>query len=343
MIAPVDERALAMRNRAQRWRKEKMIGDAAARGIVERFPTEWRSSGLLAQIVGFGLAAAGVALFAAFWDLISDSTLIAGIVALAMAEWLIRAKRWWSTGVESALWLGGLFALIFALPGDPKPEAMLLFAAACIAGVVRLRQPWFGALAMIFVSIYLEERAESVGLLAGIAVALVAMGLLHRTWIRPSTEWLLIGLLLVSVPCAYFASYDLLPDLVTAAIFGLLALVLLVGGLRMRHHAPLGAAAMAMIFVAAESYDFLPLPEEAKMALAGAGLLLLSAVVSRLLRGRTTGLVATPPARTDADDLLDLGGALVAVPAQQHAGESAAGGRTEGDGGFGGAGATGSL
>ncbi|HEY0143632.1 MAG TPA: hypothetical protein VGF48_22265 [Thermoanaerobaculia bacterium] len=342
MIGAADERALTLRNRVHRWRDAKLIDDAGARAFIERFPTAWRSSGLLAQIVGFGLAAAGVALFAAFWDLLVDSTLIAGVVAIALAEWLIRGKRWWSTGVESALWVGGLFALIFALPGESKPEALLLFMGACIAGVIRLRQPWFGALATIFLFIYLEQKQlEPIALIAGLTIALVALALLHRTWMRPSTEWLLIALLLVAPPCAFFASYNLLPNVVTAAIFGLLALVLLVSGLRMRHHAPLAAAAIAMIFVTAETYDFLPLLDEAKMAIAGAALLLLSAVVSRALRDRTTGLVATPPARSDADDLLDLGSAIVATPQQPPS--SAPAGRPEGDGGFGGAGATGDL
>lgn len=343
MIIPVaDERALSLRNRVHRWRKAKLIDDAAARAILDRFPTEWRSSGLLAQIVGFGLTAAGVALFAAFWELISSSTIIAAIVAMALAEWSIRAKKWWSTGVESALWLGGLFAFIFALPGESRPEALLLFAGASVAGVVRLRQPWFAALALVFVMAYLEARTapDAIALFLGIGVALVALALLHRQWSRPSTEWILIALLVVALPCAYFGSYRALPKLVNALIFAALVVIFVVSGLRRRHHAPLVAAAVCTVFVAAETHDFLPLVDEARLAIGGAALLLLAAIVSRALRGRTTGLVATPSPRTDADELLDLGGAIVATP-QQPAG--APEGRPQGDGGFGGAGATGSF
>ncbi|HEX6159875.1 MAG TPA: hypothetical protein VF111_06895, partial [Thermoanaerobaculia bacterium] len=184
MIIPIaDERALSLRHRVHRWRNEKLLSDDAARTIVERFATLWRSSGILAQIVGFGLTAAGVALFSAFCELLFDSTLFAGLISIALAEWSILRLRWWSTGVESALWVGGLFALIFALPGEGKPEALLLFMAASIAGVVRLRQPWFGALATIFLVVYLAAKDRDVeALVACVAIATVALALLHKTW-----------------------------------------------------------------------------------------------------------------------------------------------------------------
>lgn len=343
MIIPVaDERALSLRNRVHRWRKAKLIDDAAAKAILERFPTDWRSNGLLAQVVAFGLTGVGVALFAAFWQLIVESTIVAAVVAIVLAEVLIRGQQWWSTGVESALWLGGLFAFIGALPGNGRTEALLLFAAACVAGVIRLRQPWFAALALIFVTVYLEAKPapDAIALFLGIGVALIALALLHKQWSRPSTEWILIALLVVAPPCAYFGSYRALPKLVNAAIFAALMVIFIVSGLRRRHHAPLVAAAICVAFVAAETHDFLPLVDEARLAIGGAALLLLAAIVSRALRGRTFGLVATPPPRTDADELLDLGGAIVATPQQP---ANAPEGRPQGDGGFGGAGATGGF
>ena len=55
---------------------------------------------------------------------------VTAAISLALAEWLIRTRHFFGTGIESALWLGGLFAFIFGLPGEGSTEVILLFAAA---------------------------------------------------------------------------------------------------------------------------------------------------------------------------------------------------------------------
>ena len=64
-----------------------------------------------------------------------------------MAEWLIRQRRFFGTGIESALWIGALFAIIFSLPSSGKPEALLVFAAACAMAGLRVRSAVFGTAA----------------------------------------------------------------------------------------------------------------------------------------------------------------------------------------------------
>src|SRR5437588_7523520 len=84
---------------------------------------------------------------------------ITAVIALATAEWLIRRGGFRETGVEAALWLGGLFAFIAGLPSQHKPEALLVFALAAVIAGARVRNPWFGALAVVLVLIYLDQKS----------------------------------------------------------------------------------------------------------------------------------------------------------------------------------------
>src|SRR2546430_14154313 len=109
----------------------------------------WRRMSLLAEIVFFvltsiAIAAAGV--FLPGWFVM--------IACIAGAEFLIRAYRFWRTGVESALWIGGLYAFIFSLPSSGKPEALLVLAAAAAIAGWRVRNALFGTLAGCLVVAY---------------------------------------------------------------------------------------------------------------------------------------------------------------------------------------------
>jgi hypothetical protein len=346
-MRPDEERARALRSRVKSWREDGLIDRDRQRILLERLATPpWRSNGLLASIVFFILTGIGIAALAAFFDEIEVSQAIAGVLAIALAEVLIRKKHWWGTGVESALWLGGLFACIFALPGEGKPEALLLFAAASIIAGVRVRNPLFSALAAIFVVVYLGAKQwEMAALAAGVAVSLIAVEALRREWQRPSTEWLWIALLLTMPVTAYLVGFNQrswsvwTPSTLAIAVYGALAVLFLAAGIRLRHHAPFIASALCAVIVANEIHDLFDYPVEARLAVAGAVLLAAAWAISRALRDRTTGFVLTPSKLTGADDLLEIGATLVTAPATNQ--PAPAEGRVQGDGGFGGAGATG--
>jgi hypothetical protein len=310
-----EERELAARRRA---------GLAAAAG-------PWKSYGLFVSLVFFGFAALGVAAAHALFHEIRLPTAIVGVAAIVIAERLIAAK-WFGTGVESALWLGGLFSLIFSLPGEERPEALLLFAAASALAGWRVRNPLFGALAAVFVASYLEALVFS------LAVAAIACAALLREWRRPSTEWLWIATLIAMIPAAYFCGD---PQRFHALIFLAAAVVLLVAGIAMRHHAPFVASAIALVIAGGEWFDDSNIPLERLLGVSGALLLAVAFALSRALRERKTGFVTTPMQLPEAGEVLEQVSVIAAAP--HETGDTPQTGRAQGDGSFGGAGATGEF
>src|SRR5438045_2126718 len=113
----------------------------------------WKRMSLLAEIVFFVLTAIAIAASQVFlpgWFVM--------IACVAAAEFLIRTYRFWRTGVESALWIGGLYAFIFSLPSSGKPEALLVLAAAAAIAGWRVRTALFGTVAMCLVVAYVAVR-----------------------------------------------------------------------------------------------------------------------------------------------------------------------------------------
>ena len=98
--------------------------------------------------------------------------LVTGAAAIVLAEVLI-SRRWFFTGVEAALWIGGVFALISELPRSGTPESMLVLAAASGIAGARVRNPLFGALAAVFVMLYFEKRLDA-GVLCTLLIALAS-------------------------------------------------------------------------------------------------------------------------------------------------------------------------
>jgi hypothetical protein len=331
-----EDRAQTLRARAQAWRADGLISAETEHEIREKFVTSWRSYGPFAALLFFFLTVCAVAAFHGVLDLANGPTVVAGIAALVIAEVLI-AKKWFGTGVESALWISGLFSLIFSLPSQGRLEAILVFAAAAAIAGVRVRNPFFGALAAVFFVEYIYAKGwndRALGLAAAIAgIALVA---LMREWRRPSTEGLWIALLLSMIPVAYVAGqlWQIVP------MFLCSALVLIAAGLLMRHHAPLVAGAIALVIAVGDWIGRSDLAAEMLLAIAGALCLGVAFVLSRVLRDRTLGFVSTPMRLTSADDAIQLISVVAVAP---HDTPDAAGGRVQGDGTFAGAGATGSL
>src|SRR5688500_4618815 len=161
-----------------------------ARFPQARLPQPWHGYGLLGQVVFFLLTVAGIAAF----SMLTKQELLTAVLCIALAEFLIRVRKWFGTGVEAALWIGGSFSALAALPNTGAPEANLLMAAAAGIAGFRVRNPLFGALAAFFVTRYVEIKAD-LGTVTALVICMFALIALHRTWKRPSTEWLFIVLL----------------------------------------------------------------------------------------------------------------------------------------------------
>jgi hypothetical protein len=339
-----EERDRAVRDRAGEWRGEGLISEETRRAVEASIVVSWRSYGVVAQCVFFILTAIGMAAAYGLSHVVGLPLrgVFAGVAFVATAEFLIHQK-WFGTGVEAALWIGGLIAMISELPSSGKPEAMLVFAAVCAIAGARVRNPIFGAAAAIFVMIYAEKKGD-LGVVTALVIAGIAVLALLREWRRPSTEWLWIVIALALPVAGRFTADDKWWRMTIAlyATFGAVALVL---AIVKRHHALFFSGAIGLAIAQVElSRKVLSLPLEAKLATGGVFLFALATIVSRALRTRTTGLVVTPSNLTGADEALSVAGALVAhrasqadIPSEPAPAET----RAQGDGGFGGAGATG--
>ncbi len=309
-------------------------------GVAARLEVPGRTNGLLGQAAFFLLTCIGLGAFYGLLHVLDTGGegIVAGVAAIVLAEYLMGARRWFFTGVEAALWLGGLFALISELPSSGKPEAMLVLAAAAGIAGARVRNPLFGALAAIFIVAYFEKRFD-LGVLCALVLALAACVALLRTWNRPTTEALWIALALVMPIAGRFHADRQWRDttIVLYAIFGILALSL---ALARRHHAFFLAAIVALGIAGADFAEKLnDASNEAKLAVAGALLLLIAFAISRTLRERTHGLVLTPIQLTPFDDAAETGATLALQPAVSA--PPAPEPQPAGGGGFGGAGASG--
>lgn len=320
-----DERALELR----------------ARGFDAPLAAAWRRNSLGLSIVFFVLTSIAVLATFGFFKLIDlpGAGWITAAISLALAEWLIRTRSFFGTGIEPALWLGGLFAFIFGLPGEGSTEVILLFAAASAIAGWRVRNPLLGGLSVaLAIGYLLAKNQNAAAVAAAIAVTLLAVAALSREWQRPSTEALWRVIAIVPTAVAMLGSL-LRVEAWWAFVFFTLALVLVAAGLRLRAHTPLIAAAVnsAIGLAVLAAHDLLPFAPEWQLMMGGAILLAASAVIARAVRGRTTGIVTTPDSLTRSDDDLELLATIAAQPRVDATPAASDGGR------FGGAGSTGEF
>lgn len=293
-----------------------------------------RTHGLLLRATLFVLSLIGVFSLNFFLDQVDvpRNGVFAGLIAIAIAEVLIRKWRWWWTGVEEALWIGGMYSMISELPSSGRPEAMLVLAAGAGIPGARVRNPLFGALAASFVAAYFEKRFD-LGVVSALVIALIAAFALLRTWRRPSTEYLFIALAVV-LPIVGYSQADAEWRQATIALYFAFGLVTFFLAIRYRHHALFLAGAIGIAIGGIELSRTLAFRLDVKLALGGALLLGGSWLASRALHDRTTGIVATPSQLTPFDDELEVA-ATVALPRAEFDPKVESGGE------FGGAGATG--
>jgi hypothetical protein len=319
------ERNLYLRTRL---RSEHLLTDA----IAARLEVPGRTNGLLAQIAFFVLTCGAVAAFCVVFN-----NVVAGVVAIVLAEYLMGARRWFFTGVEAALWIGAMAALITSLPNNSAPEGMLILAAGAAIAGARVRNPIFGALAAICIVQYAETRFD-LGVLCALAICLASCIALLRTWRRPSTEALWIAIALV-MPIVGRVHADAEWRTTTIILYLTLGAIAMALAITRRHHALFFTAMIAFAIAAGDIGERLAAPVEAKLAFGGFLLLAIAFTVSRLLRDRTRGFVRTPMQLTPFDDSLEIAATLAMQPATSTPATEAQ--PVSSGGSFGGAGASG--
>jgi hypothetical protein len=302
--------------------------------FAQKLQTPWRSNGTLVSLLFFVLTTVAVAASFAFFSLLDlPQGWLTAALAIAVAEWLIQRRRFFGTGVEAALWVSGLFAFIFSLRGDGKPEALLLFAVASFIAGARVRNAWLAAVALILVVAYLNVKDMRVAaLVVALAITIASLLALMREWQRPSTERL-FAILSVAMPIVAAVAGPALNVQLSLLWFALSALTL-VAGLRVRHHAFLLSAFVSFAIGVAGINESIALRDEWKLLLGGALLLASAAIVMRRLRGRGTGLVLDDSAEGRLEIIATVQLSHPVQPVAQHG---------AGGGSFGGAGASGDF
>ncbi len=333
----MEERAATLLHQVRDWELSPQERSA----IERRLATRWKSNGVLASAVFFVLTLVAVAALFGLCDLMRlPKGWITAVVSIAVAETLIWRLHFFGTGIESALWLGGLFAWIFGLPSEGRPEGLLLFGAACLIAGVRVRNPLIGAASAVFVISYLGAKSWFVAApLAGIALAVIALALLAREWQRPSTEMLLVILMIVTPVTGAAWSFG---HTSMAWSIGYIALAVaeFTFGVMRRHRGALlcGAVSIVIAFIVArEIFDFLAI--EWKLIAAGVALFATSIAIARSLRGKTRGFVITPVKSAFEDAVRVFGSAAFSPQTQPQSAPHPIGG----GGRFGGAGSSGSF
>ncbi|HYK05431.1 MAG TPA: hypothetical protein VE974_27010 [Thermoanaerobaculia bacterium] len=304
--------------------------------IAAQLEQPWRTNGVIVQAIFFVLTCIGLGAFYGFLSLlrVGYPGVITAVVAIVLAEYLIGAWRWYRTGVEAALWIGGLLAAISELPRSGTPESILVIAAAFAIAGARARQPLFGAAAVLCIVYYCEDRFD-LGVVAALLLSALALLALLRTWKRPSNEWLLIAIAL-TLPFAGISHADREWRTTTITLYTIYAALAFALAVTRRHHAFFLAGMIGAGIAATELAQLLDLAPEAPLFIAGALLLGIAFAVSRALRDRTRGFVLTPAKLTPFDDELELAATLAMKPETPVEAAPKTGG-----GSFGGAGASG--
>jgi hypothetical protein len=345
-----EERSAVLHERVRRLRKERRIGDDDASRLLELWPLAWKTHGTLLAVVFFFLTCIGLA---AYNGVVSIFGLPRGAVVLisclAAAEFLIRRQRMFRTGIETALIAGGFVSFITSLPSEGKPEALLVFAAAAATTAWRVHSAIFATVTILLGFTYIAVKADDAVVLAtgagfalAAAFALALLRTIRRPWIEQWFSYSIVAL----IPAIYIAARVELWTKPSGswlgATFAIAAVALVVTGLAARHHAHLIAGVLCAIAVVIELWDSFAFAPEAKLMVLGVGLLAGTLLATRLMRGRESGIVATPLSLTSADEGMQMVAASVAAASIAHPPAPAAAPGAIGSGGAGGgAGATG--
>ena len=315
----------------------------------------WRTASLPSRCTFFvlGLVAAGMIGIITEKLGPAGALVTAGLVSVAVAEWLILSRRHFWSGIEEALAVAGLTMLAFEcwrrVGWSESAGTRFVCAALAIAGL-RLLNPLFTTLAVLAFVLALDAPALGSGLVCyGIGIAaLIAAGYRFR---RPSHDQMLDWLVVVLPVAGYLwsASWSMATDYLRAApsawivplcplVFGGVALAV---GLSRRVHAPIVASMLCVACTAYELRRLTGLALEIRLIVWGCVLLVVSTVLDRYLRETRGGITSRKVHDTDGSaGILGIAGSAVLTP---HSPPKAEPSFEGGGGGFGGGGATGQF
>jgi hypothetical protein len=321
------------------------VAEERARSLRARgLPAEvvWKSNGPILSAVFFVLTALAVAALAVLLDVLKLPHVLTAAGCFVVAELLIVKKRFFGTGIESALWAGALVSLILMLPNSGRVEAFLVFALAAAIVGFRMRNPFFGTVAAILVVAYAAAKWKVAAwpIVAGCAIGVTAAIALGREWKRESTEDLFAALAIVLPAAGYIASLEV--DFAKsrwwiAMSFALAGAAAMFAAIRLRHRFLLIAAFLAIAIAGFEARDLLAATPDVKRIIAGLLLIAIARAVAYALRDRKTGFVVTPSSMSGYDEAIQIIGTVAVAP--RHAAPAEGGPAIESGGSsFGGAG-----
>jgi len=296
-----EARGIALTRRLREW---KSLGLITAVPSLEG-EAKWRRSSPMLRVVLFALTSLAVMAFYHFIELLRfPSGWVTLIAACGLAELLIRRKHFFHVGPEEALFLGGLLAWIFGLPGPPRLEGILLFAAAALLSGWRLQNQIFFVIATLLLALYVHARLENplVSFLIALTLAAAAAWVLfrrriRRPWVAGALQMLVIIFPLVAyiVAKVEVAARELLTSRTGLPMMGAIAamgVAFAIGGVKRKVRAVLLSSFLILILLGFEVGLALPWRPEILLIAAGLALLGLAFLLSRVLRSEPRGWTA---------------------------------------------------
>lgn len=313
-------------------------------------PTQWKSFAMFPRIGFFILSTiCAAALFGFIAAMVGNGragAIVAGVMAVAVAEVLIAKYRFFAAGLEEALWFTGVMGIAGCLvPNSAGWRVWLtVFGAASLVAAVRLLSPFCAVLGAVLVPFCLQGFAAPFCAV----VAAIALALLPLPRRRPSGEHT-IGALAVVMPLAAYlfaraGNFEIFDVRIAAALL-LYAVAALVVGIGFRLHAPLLALFPTLACLAYEARELSGLSLEMRLVAWGGVLLGVSIAVERVLKTPRHGITSRQLKDDKLGDLFQLAGTVAIAPHGKPA-EAAQGGpqiETGGGSSFGGAGARGDF
>ena len=306
------------------WFPGPSVGEERAHAM--RAATPWRYNRTGLRVVYSILAAIAVLALFGFVAIVATPVrgLFTAAIAIGVSERLIRKHHFFGTGLETSLWICGLFAFLFGLPSHGKVEAILVFAAAAALAGWRMRSAFLGVLAAILIVVYIAAKWDhsSVLSMAAASVITIAAALaMMRVWQRPSTERLFAGLVLAMPVAGYLATVGqrifhtgFPTDVPVALVLAATGLVLLIAGVARRDRAILVSSIVSLALSIVEVRDLIDYPAEAKLIAAGILVIAIAAVLGRVMRNATRGFVVTPVQSGAYEEAMQIGGIISVAP-----------------------------
>jgi hypothetical protein len=288
--------------------------------------TAWRYNKMMLRAVYSVLATIAVLAMFGFLAIVIHPArgLLTAAIAMGVSENLIRKHRFFGTGLESSLWICGLFAFICGLPSQGKVEAILVFAVAAALSGWRMRSATFGVLAAILVVVYIAAKWDHnlvLTMTSASVIAVAAALAMLRIGQRPSTERLFAGLVLAMPVAGYLTTIGLRifhtgfpTDVPVALVLAATALLLLIAGIVRRDRAILVSAVLSIALAIVEVRDLIEYPGEVKLIGAGILVIAIAAALARALRNATRGFVVTPVRSTAYEEAMQIGGIISVAP-----------------------------